>query len=244
MDSSLIVATADGSNTLYSTKYSQNFHSCKDGAINESLYKHIIPALNHHKNKENLRILDICFGLGYNTFLTILQNKKSTSPKKIEIISPELDGNLIRSLKDFAYPSEFEPIKDIICEVSQNGFYEDDLLKITVFIQDARDVVRNVKNIDIVYQDAFSSDTNRELWSVEFFHDIKQAMNSDAILTTYSVATPVRLSLFENDFFIYENKSEFCRRGTLAFLKPQSIDNFVDMQLKKTRNPDAKPIYD
>jgi tRNA U34 5-methylaminomethyl-2-thiouridine-forming methyltransferase MnmC len=244
MDSSLIVATADGSNTLYSQKYNQNFHSCKDGATNESLYKHIIPALTHHKNKDNLRILDICFGLGYNTFLTILQNKKSPVPKKIEIISPELDGKLVGSLKDFSYPDEFQSIKNIIAEVSENKFYEDNFLKITVLIEEAREVVKSVKNIDIVYQDAFSSDTNRELWSVEYFHDIKKAMNLDGILTTYSVATPVRLSLFENDFFIYENKSEFCRRGTLAFLKPQSIDNFVDMQLKKTRNPDAKPIFD
>ena len=62
----------DGSNTLYSNKYKQNFHDIKTGAIQEALSKHVIPAFDFHKNKKHLRILDICFGLGYNTFCTIL----------------------------------------------------------------------------------------------------------------------------------------------------------------------------
>ena len=37
-----IVETSDGSNTLFSTKYNQAYHSIKDGAIQESLQKHIL----------------------------------------------------------------------------------------------------------------------------------------------------------------------------------------------------------
>lgn len=239
-----IVTTADGSNTLFSTKYNQNFHSEKDGAINESLYKHIIPALTHHKEKTSLKILDICFGLGYNTFLTILENQKSDTPKKLEIISPELDATLVNNLKDFKYPDEFKKINHIIDEISTNHHYEDESVKIMVFIKNARELIKNLSDIDIVYQDAFSSDSNKELWSVEYFRDIKNAMNLDGILTTYSVATPVRLSLYENDFYVYENRSEFCRRATCAFLEPQQLPNFVDMELKKSRNKEAKAIYD
>ena len=244
MDTNNIVATADGSNTLFSQQYKQNFHSQKDGAIRESLYKHIVPALTHHKEKTCLKILDICFGLGYNTFLTILENQKLSNPKKLEIVSPELDAELINKLKYFKYPDEFKKISHIIDEISTNYSYEDELTKVTVFIKNARELIKNISDVDIVYQDAFSSDTNKELWSVEYFRDIKNAMNLDGILTTYSVATPVRLSLHENDFYIYENRSEFCRRATLAFLEPQQLRNFVDMELKKSRNKEAKAIYD
>ena len=72
-----IVATKDGSNTLFSKLYNQHYHNPDDGAINEALSKHIIPAFTFHKDKRELNILDICFGIGYNTFSTIyycLQN--------------------------------------------------------------------------------------------------------------------------------------------------------------------------
>ena len=68
-----LILTEDGSYTLYSKKYEQHFHSVKAGAVNESLSKHVIPALNFSKNdnSKELNILDICFGIGYNTFSTI-----------------------------------------------------------------------------------------------------------------------------------------------------------------------------
>ncbi|MDZ7817241.1 MAG: hypothetical protein U5K55_00945 [Aliarcobacter sp.] len=49
-----LVATKDGSNTLFSQKYNQHYHNPDDGAINESLSKHIIPAFTFHKNKKEL----------------------------------------------------------------------------------------------------------------------------------------------------------------------------------------------
>jgi tRNA U34 5-methylaminomethyl-2-thiouridine-forming methyltransferase MnmC len=73
------IETGDGSNTLFSKEYNEHYHSTKDGAINESLYKHIIPAITHHKDKKSLKILDICFGLGYNTLATLHYNKTKRS---------------------------------------------------------------------------------------------------------------------------------------------------------------------
>lgn len=240
----LETATKDGSITLFSTKYNQHYHSVKEGAINESLYKHILPAFEHQKNKKYLKILDICFGLGYNTFLTILTNQQSSKPKKLEIISPELDEKLVNNLKNFNYPEEFKPLREIISKISESHYYEDDFIKISVIIDDARAVIQKLHDIDIVYQDAFSSDTNKELWSVEYFADIKKAMKHDGILTTYSIATPVRLSMSKNGFLIYGLKCSITRTSTLAFLEPQNIDGFIDMNLKMINNPNAMAIFD
>ena len=96
---------------LYSTKYNQHFHDIKTGAINESLQKHVIPALLFFDQKTDLNILDICFGIGYNTFSTIYYMKKESLNKKINIFTPELDLELVDSLIDFEYPNEFEDIK-------------------------------------------------------------------------------------------------------------------------------------
>jgi tRNA U34 5-methylaminomethyl-2-thiouridine-forming methyltransferase MnmC len=237
-----IVKSEDGSNTMYSAQYDQHYHSLRDGAINESLFKHIVPAFEHHKDKKELRILDICFGLGYNTFSTIYYAKKEGLNKKLYFYSPELDGELITSLKDFEYPKEFEDIKYIIDEVIENHRYKDEDIEIELFIGNALDYIKTLSNMDIVYQDAFSSDVNSELWTKGYFDDIYKLLNDDGVVTTYSVATPVRLGMHEAGLHIYEYKSENTRRGTLAFKSAQNRDGFVDMDLKKQRNPAAKSL--
>jgi len=63
------ILTNDGTATLYSKEFDESYHSKKDGALRESLEKHIIPAFKFSKDRDEITILDICFGLGYNTSL-------------------------------------------------------------------------------------------------------------------------------------------------------------------------------
>lgn len=241
MDELLI--TADGSNTLFSKKYNQSFHDIKTGAIKESLTKHIIPAFDFSK-KNKLKILDICFGIGYNTLSTIYYILKNNFNISIEIYSPEFDLKLIKSLKDFEYPKEFDEIKHIIQKLSNNLKYENKNIKIDLYIGDARKYIKTLENIDIVYQDAFSSEVNKELWTVEYFKDIYNVCSNDAIITSYSVSTNIRLSMYEAGFEIYEIKP-VKKKQTIAFKTKQNINaKYIDMQLKKQRNPQAKALYD
>ena len=241
-----LVSTKDGSNTLFSQKYNQHYHNPDDGAINEALSKHIIPAFTFHKNKKELNILDICFGIGYNTFSTIYYVLKNNLDIKLNIFSPELDGNLVKSLETFEFPKDFENIKHIIKAVAKTGKYEDDKIKIEVFIGDARKYIKslNKNSFDIVYQDAFSSDVNFELWTKEYFDDIFILCKSDCIMSSYAVATPIRLSMNEAGFFIYEDRPTK-RKITLAFRQKQDlVGKFVDMELKKQRNTQAVALHD
>ena len=112
-----IVSTKDGSNTLFSSRYKQHYHNPDDGAINEALSKHILPTFKFHENKKELKILDICFGIGYNTFTTIYYILKHNLDIKVSIYSPELDANLVKSLENFDFPKEFQEIKNIIKQV-------------------------------------------------------------------------------------------------------------------------------
>ncbi|MFW0694727.1 hypothetical protein ACN091_10800, partial [Aliarcobacter butzleri] len=56
---------------FFSTQYIHHFHKTEDGAVNEALSKHITPSFFYHQNQKELNILDICFGIGYNTLSTI-----------------------------------------------------------------------------------------------------------------------------------------------------------------------------
>lgn len=238
------VPTVDGSNTLFSVQYKQNFHDEKTGALKEALTKHVIPALDFHKNESHVKILDICFGLGYNTLATLYYVKKNKLDIKLTIYSPELDESLIDSLGMFEYPKEFEELHYIIEAICKTHCYHDERLSIEVAIQDARDYIKGLDNINIVYQDAFSSEVNKELWSVEYFEDIWAICSENAILTTYSVSTPVRLSMYKAGFEIYEIKP-VKKKQTLAFKSLQDIKaKYIDMELKQINNKDAEAIYD
>ncbi len=241
-----LIQTSDGSYTLYSEQFDQNFHSTKAGALNEALTKHVVPALTYHQDKKELNILDICFGIGYNSLATLYYAKKNNLNIKFNIYSPEFDLNLLKSLKNFQYPKEFDEYKDVINSLSQTLSYKDKNLNIEIFNGDAREYIPTLKNIDIVYQDAFSSDVNRNLWTKEYFKDISKTLSDDAIITTYSIATPVRLSMWENSIEIYEYKKGDTDRSTIG-LNKKDIDSrykYIDMVLKQQRNTGAKALED
>ena len=234
----------DGSYTAYSKEYDEHYHSTKDGALKESLQKHVIPAFELIE-KDEVNILDICYGLGFNTLATILYYRQNRPETKLNIYSPELDASLIKSLEYFTYPEEFLELQEIIVALSCEGVYKDEQLFIELFLGDAREYIQRFENFfDIVYQDAFSPSTNPILWTKEYFADIAKAMKKEGVLTTYSIAFKTRLALYENGFYIYLNKGEGYRDATLASQKQLLNAIVVDMEHKISCNPDIKSIRD
>lgn len=244
-DQKEIVLCEDGTNTLFSKEFNEPYHSTKDGALHESLEKHVKPSFSLKQDKEKLTILDICFGLGYNTFATLHHIKKLKLPTKVHILSPEFDEELVRSLDTFDYPPEFDNIKHIIKAISQNLHYEDEQFKIEILLGDARKSIPQIKEkIDIVYQDAFSPAHNPLLWTTEYFKDVRAICKKDALLTTYSTAAAIRLGLYENDFLIFVHRAEMMRYSTVASLKMLKDMEYIDMELKKVRNREARSMKD
>jgi tRNA U34 5-methylaminomethyl-2-thiouridine-forming methyltransferase MnmC len=213
------VLTKDGSITLKSEKYNECYHS-SEGAYTESLYKHVLPGFKAAERfdyyGDEIRILDICFGLGYNTLTAVLHKPKNV---KLKIFSPELDADLVKSLKNFKYPEEFKNLLSVINELSENFYYKSSDVEIEVFAGDAREYIKKLENIHIVYQDAFSPKVNGELWSMEYFRDISNILNKSGIITTYSVATPVRCAFYKLGMKIYTHPYNNIRKGTIASYK-------------------------
>jgi tRNA U34 5-methylaminomethyl-2-thiouridine-forming methyltransferase MnmC len=240
-----LILCADGTNTLFSKEFDEPYHSTKDGALHESLEKHVKPSLSLKNDKSELVILDICFGLGYNTFATLHYIKKHHLKTKVHILSPEFDEGLVRSLDNFDFPPEFDNIKHIIKTISQDLTYEDEQFKIEILLGDARKSIPKIKEkIDIIYQDAFSPAHNPLLWTKEYFADIRTICNDDAILTTYSTAAAIRLGLYENGFYIFVHRAQMMRYSTLASLKMLEDLEYIDMELKKIRNSEARSMRD
>jgi len=240
-----ITLSQDGTFTAYSKEYNEHYHSTKDGALNESLYKHIYPAFKLKGNLKEINILDICYGLGFNTLATLLFYKQNNLQSKLNIYSPELDEKLVKSLINFKYPKEFEEFKEIIYKLSTDGVYSSKNIYIEIFLGDAREYIKRfTKKFDIVYQDAFSPSVNKVLWTQEYFKDIKNAIKDDGVLTTYSTAFKVRLALYENGFNIYLNSGENFRNATVASLVKLNEFKEVDMPHKISCNKGVSSLRD
>ncbi len=236
------VQSEDGSYTAYSKEFNEHYHSTKDGALHESLSKHVLPALKHTQNLDEIFILDICFGLGFNTLATLLALKGKK--KKITILSPEFDKELIKSLVDFNYPQEFYEFQNIITRLSQTQKYESQYLNIYIYLGDARKFVRETNmQFDIVYQDAFSPSSNPLLWTGEYFSDIAALMKPKAILTTYSISLPTRIALYKNGLQVYLHSGEGVRSSTLASKTDLSYPK-VDVAHKMNCNPNVRALHD
>ena len=232
--------------TLFSEEFAEPYHSDRDGALNESLQKHVKPAISLKKNNQTITILDMCFGLGYNTLATLHYLKSLQLERQVHIISPEFDRSLIESLGAFTYPAEFDFLKPIIEKLSRDFVYRDEQLYIEIVIGDAREILPTLKTkFDIIYQDAFSPTHNPLLWTSEYFAELRSLIKDDGVLTTYSTAAAVRMGLDENGFKLFNYKGDKIRASMVASPKMlRSELEFIDMELKKIRNPDAKSMRD
>ncbi|MDD3854700.1 MAG: MnmC family methyltransferase [Sulfurimonas sp.] len=241
-----MVLSEDGSYTAYSKEYGEHYHSTKDGALYESLVKHVEPAFKIKQNQDEINILDICFGLGFNSLAAIYYHKKNALTSKLNIFSPELDASLVKSLLNFSYPKEFDDLLHIVTNLVKNGVYDEENLHVELFLGDAREYLKKFpkEKFDIVYQDAFSPSANPALWTKEYFSDIKNIIKENGILTTYSIALPTRLALYENGFHLYINQGEGFRDATIASLSPLNGFVGVDMEHKIKCNPNALSLRD
>jgi len=176
-------------------------------------------------------------------FIDFAQKQNLTT--KVHILSPEFDEGLVRSLDRFDFPPEFDSIKHIISAISQDLYYEDEQFKIEILLGDARKSIPKIKEqIDIIYQDAFSPAHNPLLWTKEHFAELRAISNDDTILTTYSTAAAIRLGLYENGFYIFIHRAQMMRYSTVASLVMLEELEYIDMELKKIRNTEARSMRD
>lgn len=239
------VQSDDGSYTAYSPEYDEHYHSTKDGALHESLVKHVQPAFLLHAQKEHLKIIDICFGLGFNTLATLYYRDTHFPNTTLEIYSPELNGELVASLVNFPYPEIFEPYLNVITDIATLGGYEDERTSITVDITDARVAMRELPGIwDVCYQDAFSPSANPLLWTSEYFADVARLMGDEGVVTTYSIALAIRMALYENGFNVYLNTGEGYRNATIASMRLLSEFEKIDVEHKMKCNPATRSLRD
>ena len=233
----VLTHTADGTPTLYHPRYRQHFHSLA-GAGSEAEKKFAEPSALPERlqksasEKRPLRLLDIGFGLGGNSFAALAHSEK-VSGCALEITALEFDLRTLQAALNLYNPNSKE--FNILQELINNGFCRCGNSEIKLLLDDARNTIRKLpeKSFDLLWLDAFSSDVNPELWSQHFFAECFRVMRNDGALLTYSSAPTVRGGLFKAGFTVGETPSFGRKRsGSIAFINiPQ--EGFVPLSEKE-----------
>jgi len=204
------VLTNDGSFTIRHPVYDEEFHS-KTGARRETLELYMMASgyADHLQICRNpIAVLDVGLGLGYNALMTIEFWMKSPGHSDLSMLSLEHTEALLEALTapDTAWKdgwSEEWKIWSSQLQKQDNGIWRatflhpltQKTLSWSTQVVDGTVADFSGYSFDFVWQDAFSSKKNPELWTAEWFAKIAAASSSTVSLVTYSVARLVRDNL-------------------------------------------------
>ena len=213
------IITGDTSITLYNEQYQEHYHTIT-GAVEEAFEKFAIPCLKDKIKQKKISILDVCFGIGYNSLAAIHYIRKNNPNCRIALVGLENDKNVLLQTEKIIILDFLKTDYDIIRQLAAKKSYKDKNLSAKLLIGDARKTIKNIKKrFDAVFLDPFSPKKCPELWTEKFFKDIHALMKKDAVLATYSCAGVVRKNLKKAGFKV-EDGPVVGRRspGTLAKL--------------------------
>ncbi|MEH2068389.1 MAG: MnmC family methyltransferase [Nostoc sp.] len=192
--------TADGSFTFVSQEFGESFHS-HYGAKQESFFKFVEPTqLTIAAQKPVLRLLDVCYGLGYNTaaaFQTIWAVNPSCN---IEVIGLELNLAVPQAaIAHHLFDTWNCNYIEILSQLAFEHQVQTACLKAKLLIGDARKTIALVRQLDFsadaIFLDPFSPPQCPQLWTVEFIKQLSLCLDRDGLLATYSCAAAVRTAL-------------------------------------------------
>ena len=237
-----LLETADGTFTLLSSespKARESMHTVQ-GALYEAQEKFFGPA--NLKGREEISILDICSGLGYNAAAALEGLKEVRTKIKIDMveISPEILAVsllLPNPLKSHKIVQQFieEKLINNGYLVFEGGKMEiPSNLEVNIHCKDARDFIKGIKPYDhelydAVFLDPFSPGKTPELYSKEFFQGLSGLIKKNGLILTYTSAAPVRSALMKAGFQVGEGPSLGRRGGTMASPSISMIPKSLNM---------------
>lgn len=192
--------TADGSFTFFSPEFGQTFHS-HQGAKQEAEQKFVGPLrLRQKAHQSPLLLLDVCYGLGYNTAAALEAIWEVNPDCRVEWVGLELDPAVPKAaIAHHLLAAWSDPIPQLLSELGESHQLQTHRLQAQLLIGDARQtiqqVVRNGFQADAIFLDPFSPPCCPQLWTVEFLGQVARCLKPEGLLATYSCSAAVRTAL-------------------------------------------------
>ena len=182
--------------------------------------------LQRFKGK-SLNVLDICFGLGYNS--ASLLNELIKQKSYLNLYALEIDKKPLEySLRNESFLNLWAPkVKTIFKSLYRKDYFEDQFFKCSILWGDAREKITIIPSsikFDLIYLDGFSPQKCPQVWTIEFLSKVTENLNPQGYLITYSSSAAVRKTLRNLGLEIFTIKPSFKNRpiwsqGTVAISK-------------------------
>lgn len=191
--------TKDGSYTFFSEEFQEAFHSVY-GAKQEAEIKFVQPTLikERARARNSLRILDICYGLGYNSAAAMEAIWQINPQCHIDLVALEISAAVPQQAIANNFLSQWRsPIPQLLAELTQNYSVKGNYFQGKLLLTDARQTIQQLGDwqADAIFLDPFSPPKCPQLWTVEFIAQVAQHLAPQGRIATYSCAAAVRSSL-------------------------------------------------
>jgi tRNA U34 5-methylaminomethyl-2-thiouridine-forming methyltransferase MnmC len=192
--------TEDGSFTFFSDTFGEAFHS-RQGARAEAIHKFAqATALAQRAQQPQLCLLDVCYGLGYNT-AAALETIWNVNPScEVELYGLELDATVPQAAIAPSLIQHWSPIvQTVLQKMALAHTCTTPCLEATLLIGDARQTIQTLcqsgLQADAIFFDPFSPRRCPQLWTVEFFALVARCLTPQGLLATYSRSAAVRAAM-------------------------------------------------
>ncbi|MBX9879875.1 MAG: hypothetical protein K2Y22_15565 [Candidatus Obscuribacterales bacterium] len=256
------VVTGDESITCFNDETGELYHN-QAGAFTEALKNYVEPAgLAAIAKTGSVTVMDVCFGLGYNTFVLLDELRKLGITCDVNILGLDIDEAILSVLDDVLADKRFAELRKFMnSEVfkSEFGVYEfqlDEAGKIRVHLkvkqQDIREAAMTLEqDFDLVFHDGFSPYKVPELWTVDLFRRYHKLLGARrGALLTYSAAPAVRAGLRLAGFNVFATTAVGSKHGgTLATIsaedeRRQKAAPLTDEQEERLKTRSGIPYRD
>ncbi|MFE4107026.1 tRNA (5-methylaminomethyl-2-thiouridine)(34)-methyltransferase MnmD [Almyronema epifaneia] len=214
--------TADGSYTFYSNAFGEHFHN-REGAYREAQQTYVeATQLAQKACQGRLCLLDICYGLGYNTAAALETIWQANPHCQVVWVGLELDAAIPQAAIAQGLINRWsQPVQASLKALAQQQQINSDRLQAQLLLGDARQQIylltQKPFQADAIFLDPFSPPSCPQLWSLEFLQQVAYCLKPDGRLATYSAAAAVRIALLAAGLKLGENPVAGRRwPGTLA----------------------------
>lgn len=221
-----LARTEDGSLTLFAPAVGEHYHSTH-GALQESRHIFIQLGLQHRLEQpldsdRPLRLFEVGLGSGLNALLTASLAEEFHQPIHYysveryplppevyrQLTFPELEDGLLQAIHDAPWEEAASLSPHFTLHKLQGDFTELSL----------------PSPLDLVYFDAFSPESQPELWTQKIFQRLFEASAPGAVLTTYCAKGVVRRRLQQAGFLVERLPGPPGKREVLRASRPLTLD--------------------
>ena len=216
-----IITTSDGSKTIHLEDWNEQYHS-KHGAINEAYHVFIKHGLELFE-QQRLAILEVGFGTGLNALVTYKEAPKNhleIAYTGVEAFPVSLDE--VRAL-NYTQLLEAPHLQQIFLGMHTAPWNKKIAISETFTLSKQNKGFAEINDkalFNLVYFDAFGARVQPELWTVEIFKKMFQALKPKGVLVTYSAKGSVRRAMEAVGFDVERLPGPPGKREMLRAKKP------------------------